>query len=106
MPDATTARPIATMDLERRFQALSDGKRLRILELLCEGERCVCELADELEVSQPLLSFHLKTLREAELVLDRRDGRWVYYALNAEALDELRTHLGILRPRQVVGRCC
>lgn len=106
MRDTMLERSATTIDLERRFQALSDGKRLRILELLCDGERCVCELADELDVSQPLLSFHLKTLREAELVHDRRDGRWVHYSLNAEALDELRAHLKVLRPRQVAGRCC
>ncbi len=101
-----TTGPAATTNLERRYQALSDGKRLRILELLCDGERCVCELADELDISQPLLSFHLKTLREAELVRDRRDGRWIHYALNTEALDRLRAHLTVLRPRQVAGRCC
>ena len=79
------------------FHALSDEKRLRILSLLQTGEHCVCELSDALDLPQSLLSFHLKTLREAGLVADRREGRWVYYALGTgavaealEALEELR----------------
>lgn len=98
----------ATAGLDRRFQALSDEKRLGILALLREGERCVCELAAALDVAQPLLSFHLKTLKEAGLVSDRRDGRWVHYSLEAGALDELRAFLaGLLERREeAAGRGC
>lgn len=78
------------------FQALSDEKRLRILSLLTEGERCVCELTDALDVGQSLLSFHLKTLRDAGLVADRRDGRWVYYSIAPDALAEARGALDAL----------
>lgn len=73
-----------------RFQALSDPKRLRILALLRDGEQCVCDLTDALDVAQSLLSFHLKSLKEAGLVSDRRDGRWVYYSLDREGIGELR----------------
>lgn len=93
MYNATMKTASPTPDLERRFQALSDEKRLRILELLGDGERCVCELTEALDVGQSLLSFHLKKLREAELVRDRRSGRWVYYSLNPPALRELRERL-------------
>lgn len=82
--------------LDRRFQALSDPKRRRILALLGDGERCVCELVDEMEVSQSLLSFHLKALKEADLVRDRRDGRWVHYRVRPRALADLREHLRAL----------
>ncbi len=75
--------------LARGFQALSDEKRIRILQLLAEGERCVCEIMPALGLRQSLLSFHLKTLKEAGLVTDRREGRWVHYALVSEALEEL-----------------
>lgn len=75
------------------FQALSDENRLRILELLGSGERCVCELVEALELSQSLLSFHLKTLREAGLVADRRDGRWVHYSRVPKAFAEARNLL-------------
>jgi ArsR family transcriptional regulator, arsenate/arsenite/antimonite-responsive transcriptional repressor len=78
-----------------RLKALADGKRLRIVALLAGGERCVCHLQEELDVAQPLLSFHLKKLKEAGLVTDRRDGRWVHYSLDREALDELREFLSL-----------
>lgn len=92
----------ATHDLDlltRRFKALSDPLRLRILDRLRGGEHCVCELTDLLEAGQSLLSFHLKTLKEAGLVTDRRDGRWMHYALDAGALAELDGFLGSLRRR-------
>ena len=71
------------------FHALSDETRLKILELLMDGEQCVCDLTDRLKTGQSRLSFHLKTLKEAGLLTDRRDGRWVYYALNPDAIEEL-----------------
>lgn len=81
----------------RRCQALADPKRLRILELLRGGERCVCDLVTELGTSQPLLSFHLKILREAGPVSDRRDGRWVHYSLVPRAVAEVEGAAGALR---------
>src|SRR5918912_4146167 len=72
----------------RLFHALSDETRLSILECLRSGERCVCELTDNLDAAQSRLSFHLRVLKEAGLVSDRREGRWMYYTLNTEALGE------------------
>jgi len=77
----------------RRFKALSDSNRLRILDRLRAGERCVCDLQDVLDTGQSLLSFHLKTLKDAGLVIDRREGRWSYYRLNPAAVDELEAFL-------------
>ena len=73
----------------RLFHALSDETRLSILERLRFGERCVCELTDSLEAAQSRLSFHLKVLKDAGLVTDRREGRWMYYTMNSEALGEV-----------------
>jgi ArsR family transcriptional regulator len=91
------------------FHALSDEKRLRILTLLTAGELCVCELTEALDLSQSLLSFHLKALKDAGLVADRRDGRWVYYALGTEALEEAKSALEELeaarKPRAKAARC-
>ena len=69
------------------FHALSDPTRIAILRQLTRGEQCVCELTDITGAAQSRLSFHLKTLRDAGLVLDRREGRWVYYSLNQSTLD-------------------
>ena len=71
------------------FHALSDRTRLSILQRLRFGERCVCDLTDALDAAQSRLSFHLKVLKEAGLVTDRREGRWMYYTLNGEALAEM-----------------
>lgn len=79
--------------LARMFHALSDPTRLEILERLRNGERCVCELVDALDCAQSRLSFHLKTLKDAGLVTDRREGRWVHYAIAPGALESLQAAL-------------
>ena len=71
------------------FHALSDSTRLSILQRLRFGERCVCDLTDALDAAQSRLSFHLKVLKDADLVTDRREGRWMYYTLNPATLNQL-----------------
>jgi ArsR family transcriptional regulator, arsenate/arsenite/antimonite-responsive transcriptional repressor len=80
------------------FRALGDPNRLELIRRLREGEQCVCDLSEAIGASQPLLSFHLKTLKEAGLVTDRRDGRWVYYALSAAAVDQVQRLLSDVKP--------
>jgi ArsR family transcriptional regulator len=94
----------ATDQAQRWFHALSDETRLQLLELLREGEQCVCDLTDALGAAQSRLSFHLKTLKDAGLVTDRREGRWVYYALNPEALEGLANFVSDLKPRATERR--
>ena len=84
------------------FHALADPTRLRIVERLRNGERCVCELTDLLDVGQSRLSFHLKTLKDAGLLTDRRQGRWIYYALNPEGLEGLQALIGSIPARRRV----
>jgi ArsR family transcriptional regulator len=73
----------------RLFHALSDRTRLSILERLRFGERCVCDMTDALDAAQSRLSFHLKVLKDAGLVTDRPEGRWMYYTLNQDTLGEV-----------------
>lgn len=89
---------------QRGFHALSDETRLRLIELLRAGEQCVCDLTDELEASQSRMSFHLKTLKDAGLVTDRREGRWVYYAINPDAFEALDRVLADLKPSRLSVR--
>ncbi len=89
----------------RRFHALSDTTRLEIVRLLSHGEKCVCELQGVLAAAQSRLSFHLKTLKQAGLVTDRREGRWVYYALNRDVLDEIAAFAAAVRPGKHAGSC-
>ena len=81
------------------FRALGDETRLKILECVLEREQCVCDLTELLSSKQPLLSFHLKTLKDAGILNDRRAGRWVYYSLNPDALAFLEQFLGTLKER-------
>lgn len=92
------------------FHALSDETRLQILELLAEGEQCVCDLTDSLKTGQSRLSFHLKTLKEAGLLQDRREGRWIYYSLNPDALEEVKELVSSMKAKarlavRAVPRC-
>jgi ArsR family transcriptional regulator, arsenate/arsenite/antimonite-responsive transcriptional repressor len=87
------------------FHALSDPTRLEIVALLSHGERCVCELQDALAAAQSRLSFHLGVLKEAGVVTDRREGRWVYYTLNREALDGIADFAQAVRPGKHAGSC-
>ena len=90
------------------FHALSDETRLEIIELLRKGERCVCELTDTLDAAQSRLSFHLRVLKDAGIVRDRKDGRWVHYELDPEAFEELETLLSAMKPRGLrqARPCC
>ena len=90
----TDTATLTTARAARLFHALSDETRLEIIGMLAGGERCVCELTDALDAAQSRLSFHLRTLKDAGIVTDRRDGRWVYYALNNDALDAAESAVG------------
>lgn len=76
---------------------MSDPLRLQVLDLLRHQELCVCDLCNILHVTQSKLSFHLKTLKEAELVRARQDGRWIYYSLNLAQLVVLEQYLADYR---------
>ncbi len=93
--------------LAARFKALGAEKRLRILASLSGGERCACDLTGCCGDRQPLLSFHLKTLREAGLVRVRREGRWLYYDVDRDALRELGEELiRIAETESPADDCC
>ena len=69
-------------DLTQFFAALADPTRLRLLNLMSDGEVCVCFLADTLGTNDPKISRHLSYLKRANLVKGRRDGKWMHYSLN------------------------
>lgn len=73
----------AKNDYIRVFKAFTDENRVRVLELLCkEGEQCACILLDDLKISQPTLSHHMKILCDAGIVKSRAVGKWSYYSIN------------------------
>ena len=90
---ALASRYFEYLDFERKvriFNALSEGNRLKILNLLTFREMCVCELAAALDMTQPNITYHTKKLENAGLVKHKRQGKWVYYSLaDEERLEQL-----------------
>lgn len=74
----------------RVFRAFSDEKRIRVLELLSEGEQCACTLLKDLDISQPTLSYHMKILCSSGIVRERSVGPWKYYSIDSEGCDYAR----------------
>ena len=105
-----TAHSIDNARAAALFHALSDEIRLDVVGLLLNGERCVCELMDELDMAQSRLSWHLKTLSDAGIISGRKEGRWVYYSLDPDAIVEARSILDALQAssRRLATRsgCC
>jgi len=112
MATPAVSRPLGSDEelgrLARLFHALSDETRLQIVGRLLAGEQCVCNLTDALGAGQSRLSFHMKALKDAGLVTDRRDGRWIHYSLNHEALSGIGSLIGALaeKAETVCGRKC
>lgn len=69
------------------FKAFCDEKRLQIIELLRGGEKCACVLLNDLNISQPTLSHHMKILCESGIVAWRKDGKWTHYSISAEGVE-------------------
>ena len=82
------------------------------LRMLQEGERCACELLDELQIGQSTLSHHMKILCDSELVEDRKQGRWIYYSISEEKAEKFKEMVGsmlIVTPidhTENQKRCC
>ena len=93
-------RPRATRPFADLFCALGDSTRLEIVGLLAAvgSELCVCDIESHFDLSQPTVSHHLRILREAGLVVDRRDGRWIHYAIAEPALAACRLALYEMEP--------
>ena len=66
------------------FKALCDENRIRILKLLRSGEKCACLLLDDLQITQPTLSHHMKILCNSKIVVGRKEGKWTYYSISPD----------------------
>lgn len=94
----------------RLFQALSDERRLRILELLRHGEKCTCTLTEEINMPQSSLSYHMKILSEAGIVSGREDGKWTHYRISTQgrqkALAVLKEITAVEEEASDTDACC
>ena len=74
----------------RKVKALADENRLAIMLALQHGEKCGCVLLEELNITQPTLSHHMKILCDSELVASRKEGKWMHYSLSPEGIASFR----------------
>lgn len=74
-------------------KAMSDTNRLQIIEMLRQGEKCACNLLEELQVTQPTLSHHMKVLSDCGLVGSYKDGKWHHYYINCEKYKEFEKYI-------------
>jgi ArsR family transcriptional regulator len=81
------------VDTAKVLKAISEPKRLRIVDMLSCGELCACEILEEFHITQPTLSHDMKLLVEAGIVKDRREGKNIYYSLNQDILKDLQETL-------------
>ncbi len=103
-----TETPVLTGEVAA-LKALADPTRLRLLELIASGERCVCDLHTPLGLAQNLASHHLRVLREAGLVRSRKSSRWSYYSLDRDRLAAVLAAVGGLLetgPPDPAPACC
>lgn len=94
-----SAGPLSLERAQLLLRVLAEPIRLRLVQVLGQGERCVCDLTTELALAQPKLSFHLKVMKDAGLISARQQGRWVYYRLHPDVLLSLRDWLGAVAAR-------
>lgn len=79
--------------ISKKLKAISDQKRLKIIDMLSCGELCACEILEKFDITQPTLSSDMKKLEEAELVKSRRQGKNTYYMLNKKVLEHFLEQL-------------
>ena len=91
------------------FKAFCDENRIRILRLLGGGEKCACRLLEEMSISQPTLSHHMKILCDSGLVVGRKEGKWMHYRISSEGVQIAKEYLNGLTdaaPIEESKPCC
>ena len=75
------------------FKAFCDENRIQILEMLREGEKCACHILEEMQITQPTLSHHMKILCDAGVVVGRKEGKWMHYSISESGLENVMKYL-------------
>ena len=79
------------------FKAFADENRIQILELLRGGERCACMLLEEMKITQPTLSHHMKILCDSGIVVGRKEGKWMHYSISEDGIGDAMRYLEELK---------
>ncbi|WZL75004.1 metalloregulator ArsR/SmtB family transcription factor [Clostridiaceae bacterium 35-E11] len=83
------------------FKAIADENRLKILKILSQGKLCACDILENMDLSQPTVSHHLKILQQAGLITVEKKGRWNYYSIIDEKIEEMQTLLESIRNKEI-----
>lgn len=102
------------MELDERkiaiiFKAFCDENRIRILKLLATGEKCACKLLEEINITQPTLSHHMKILCDSGIVVSRKEGKWMHYSISptgANIATDCLKNLTTVKPGGENKSCC
>ncbi len=98
-----TDRQIATI-----FKALCDENRIKIIRTLQHGEKCACHLLEEINVTQPTLSHHMKVLCDSGIVVGRKEGKWMHYRISPDGANTaVQTLLALTNATETgADSCC
>lgn len=91
------------------FKAFCDENRIRIVKLLRTGEKCACKLLEEINVTQPTLSHHMKILCDSGVIVGRKEGKWMYYSVSSDGAEYAMQCLSALTAIDDEGKnksCC
>jgi DNA-binding transcriptional ArsR family regulator len=91
------------------FKAFCDENRIRIIKLLRSGEKCACKLLEEIDVTQPTLSHHMKILCDSGIVVGRKEGKWMHYSISEDGVDRAKECLQKLTTLNIIAEnksCC
>lgn len=88
------------------FKAFCDENRIKILEMLKTGEKCACKLLEELNVTQPTLSHHMKILCDSGIVVGRKEGKWTHYSLSPKGIEFSKEYLDTLSASDLSNKSC
>ncbi len=87
------------------FKAFCDENRIRVLNILKDGEKCACRLLEALNVTQPTLSHHMKILCDSGIVTGRKEGKWMYYSISENGLNEAVKYIDYLENKKDGVKC-
>lgn len=85
----------------QKFKAFCDPNRLRILNILLQGEQCACKIQDNMNVGQSTLSHHMKLLVDSKIVLARKEGKWVHYSLSEQGISDVIHYLNSMLEEKI-----
>lgn len=92
-------------EIAKIFKALCDERRIEILKLLTSGEKCACSLLEELQISQPTLSHHMRILCDAGIVIPRKEGKWTHYRIDTDGSKIAIRQLQKLTSEEALATC-